>query len=325
MITALALFFGALSMNAFFSGTETGFFRLSRLRLVMEARSGDRWSRVLLWFVNQPSIFVATALVGNNLANDLTSLSVVMATERIWPQGGTLGSIIPPLLVTPFMFICGDLLPKNIFYNAPNRLMRRCTPLAVVFAVLFAPITFVLWLLSLVLQLFTREGPQELRLSLARRELNMMLVEGHEAGILRPVQRTLAQTMLAVAGRPVKNFASPAGRVVRVTTTMSRSDMLRIAQRHRRSLLPLEDTHQKRQLVGFIRTIDLIFDENGALKPEPFVTLSENETFLSALGKLGVAQDALGRLVDAAGQTVGFVTGRELRQALIRIEQGPLI
>ncbi|HEX6962934.1 MAG TPA: CNNM domain-containing protein, partial [Lacipirellula sp.] len=237
----------------------------------------------------------------------------------------TLAAIIPPLLITPFMFICGDLLPKNIFYNAPNRLMRRCAPVAVIFAVLFAPVTFILWLLSLLLQLITREGPQELRLSLARRELNMMLVEGHEAGILRPVQRTLAQTMLAVAGQPVKNFASPAGRVVRVTTTMSRSDMLRIAQRHRRTLLPLEDTHQKRKLVGFIRTTDLIFDGDGELKPEPFVTLNDNETFLSALGKLGVAQDALGHVVDAAGRTVGFVTGRELRQALVGAEQGPLI
>jgi CBS domain containing-hemolysin-like protein len=320
MMEAIALFIAALSMNVLFSGTETGFFRMSRLRLVMEARSGDVRSRILLWFANQPSVFVATALVGNNLANDLTSLAVVMATESVWPGGGTLATILPPLMVTPLMFICGDLLPKNVFFNAPNRLMRRCTPAAVVFAVLFAPITFVLWLLSLALQLVTRQRPEELRLSLARRELNSMLVEGHEAGILRPVQRTLAQTMLAVAGQPVKNFAAPANRVVRVTTTMSRSDILRIAQRHRRALLPLEDTHQKRRLVGFIRTVNLIVDGDQQLNPEPFVELSENETFLSALGKLGVAQDALGHVVNSAGRTVGFVTGRELRQALLQTE-----
>jgi len=316
VIRALALFFGALGMNAFFSGAETGFFRVSRLRLVMEARSGDRWARILLWFVNQPSVFVATALVGNNLANDMTSFAVVLGTESIWPHGGVWSSIIPPILVTPFMFICGDLLPKNVFYNAPNRLMRRCTPIVAVCAVLFAPITFVLWLLSLLLQLFTRERPEELTMSLARRELNSMLVEGHEAGILRPVQRTLAQTMLAVAGQPVKNFALPAGRVVRVTTTMSKSDMLRIAQRHRRTLLPMEDPHNKRQLVGFVRTVDLLLDAKE-LTPEPFVELAENETYLSALGKLGVAEDALGHVVNAAGKTVGFVSGSELRRALL--------
>ena len=94
MIAAICLFLAALAMNAFFSGTETGFFRLSRLRLVMEGIAGDRMSRILLWFANQPSIFVATALVGNNLANDLTSLAVVMATESIWPKGGVWASVL---------------------------------------------------------------------------------------------------------------------------------------------------------------------------------------------------------------------------------------
>ena len=319
MMAALALFVGALLMNAFFSGTETGFFRMTRLRLVMEAMGGDRISRIMLWFANQPSVFVATALVGNNLANDLTSYSVVMATEHLFPDGGTLSSVLPPLIVAPFMFICGDLLPKNLFFNAPNRLMRRCAPALVGSAILFAPVTFVLWLLSLLLQLFSSEKPEELRLSLARRELNEMLVEGHEAGILRPVQRTLAQSMLDIAGRPVKNFASPTGRVVRVTTTMSRSDMLRMAQRHRRSLLPIEDPQDRRRLVGFVRTIDLMLgDATTAPTPEPLVELAENETFLSALGKLGVAHDALGHVVNAAGKTVGFVTGRELRLALLQ-------
>ena len=216
MTPAVLLFLFALSMNAFFSGTETGFYRMTRLRLVMEAMTGDRISRIMLWLANQPSLVVATTLVGNNLANELTSKSVTMATEALFPEGGTLIDFLLPLVVTPFMFICGDLLPKNVFYNAPNRLMRRSSPLLVASAILFAPITILLWLLSLVLKLLISERPEELRLSLARRELNEMLTEGHEAGILRPVQRTLAQTMLAVAGQPVKNFAAPTGRVVRV-------------------------------------------------------------------------------------------------------------
>jgi CBS domain containing-hemolysin-like protein len=244
-----------------------------------------------------------------------------MATMSMWPKGGVLATVLPPILVTPFMFICGDLLPKNVFFNAPNRLMRRSTPLVVVAAILFAPITFVLWLLSLVLQLFTSERPEELRLTLARRELTAMLVEGHEAGLLRPVQRTLAQMMLAIGGQPVRNYAVPTSRMVRVTTTMSRSDMLRLAQRYNRTLLPVEDPQQKRQLVGFVRAIDLFLESNETeLHPEPFVELSENETFLSALGKLSVAEDALGHVVGAGGKSLGFVTGRDLRQALLRAQ-----
>lgn len=318
MTIALCLFVAALLMNAFFSGAETGFFRMTRVRLVLETISGDRAARMLLWFANHPSVFVATALVGNNLANDLTSYAVVMAGDRLFPRGGILATLLP-VAVTPLMFLCGDLLPKNVFFAAPNRLMRRSVPALVASAVIFAPVTLLLWLLSLVLKLFSREGPQELRLSLARRELNEMMVEGHEAGILLPVQRTLAQTMLATAGQPIKNFALPAGRAVRVTTTMTRSDMLRIAQRHGRTLLPIEDPQDKRRLVGFVRTIDLTLGDAAVPPvPEPLVELNENETYLSALGKLGVAQDALGHVVSAAGKTIGFVTGRELRSALLQ-------
>jgi CBS domain containing-hemolysin-like protein len=321
MMLSIVLLIVALAMTAFFAGTETGFYRLSRLRLVTDAMAGDRRARILLWFANQPSVFVATALVGATIASDLTSFAVVMLTDWLFPDGGIVASILPPLLVTPVMFIGGDLFPKNVFYNAPNRLMHRCVPGIAVAAALFAPLTVILWLLSLVLQLVARERPQEILLRLARRELNMMLVEGSEAGILRPIQRTLAQNMLAMAGQPVRNFASPPGRVVRVTTTMPRSDVLRIAQRHNRTLLPLEDTHDKRKLLGFIRTIDLVLaGDDEQLQPQPFVQLSENETFLSALGKLGVAQDALGHVVNAAGRTIGFVTGRELRLALLSVQ-----
>jgi putative hemolysin len=317
MTPAVLLFLFALSMNAFFSGTETGFYRMTRLRLVMEAMTGDRISRIMLWLANQPSLVVATTLVGNNLANELTSKSVTMATEALFPEGGTLIDFLLPLVVTPFMFICGDLLPKNVFYNAPNRLMRRSSPLLVASAILFAPITILLWLLSLVLKLLVSERPEELRLSLARRELNEMLTEGHEAGILRPVQRTLAQTMLAVAGQPVRNFASPAGRSVRVTTTMTKSEILRIAQGRRRPLLPIEEPHDKRRLVGYIRTADLFLDDSPELPPpRQLVEIFEGETFLTALEKLSAADDALGHVVNAAGKTVGFVSAQDLQAAL---------
>jgi CBS domain containing-hemolysin-like protein len=318
MMLALGLFVVALACSAFFSGAETGFYRMTRLRLVMEAKAGDRVARIMLWLANQPALFVATTLVGNNLVNYLASLAAVMLAHGLFPAGGTTAEMLVALAAAPVLFTCGELLPKNLFFLAPNRLMRRCAPALVACTVLFSPLTVLLWLFSGVIKLFARQSGAELRLSLARRELNQMLAEGHESGLLRPVQRKLAQTMLSVAPQPIRNFAAPAGRVVRVTTTMTKSDMLRIAQRHRRHLLPIEDPQDKRRLVGFVRTIDLLLDDSAEPPaPEPLVELADGESFLSALGKLIAARDALGHVVNAAGKTVGFVTGRELRAVLL--------
>jgi len=321
MIAALLLLVAGIGLSAFFSGSETGFYRVARVRLTLEAIGGSWTSRALLWLSHQPSLFVATTLVGNNLANYITSLATVMATQIWFPSEGLWVVLLAPVAIAPLVFVCGELMPKNMFYDAPNRLLRLAAPMLLTCTVLFLPVTLVLWALGQLLRLLSGKSPQELRLTIARRELAELLTEGHQVGILRPVQQTLAQAMLAVAEQPVKNFASPAGRVVRVTTTMSKSDVLRLAQLHRRTLLPVEETRGKRRLVGSLRMIDLVMDETSSLpEPKPMVELNENESCLTALRKLSQSDDVLGHLLTDEGKTSGFVTGRELRLALLKAQ-----
>ena len=320
MILISLLLLVGLLLSAFFSGSETGFYRVTRLRLVIDALAGDLPSRGLLWLSNRPTLFVATTLVGNNLANYLTSLAIVMASQRFFPRGGTAVDLLGPIIMAPVIFILGELLPKLLFYAAPNRLLRRSALPLFAFGVLFAPLTLLLWIFSGLVRVVTKASPQEVRLSLARRELAGMLSEGHEAGLLRPVQQTLAQSLLSVAKQPIKNFALPANRVVRVTTTMSKSDVLRVARRNHRTLLPVEEPQGKRALIGYLRTVDLYLDDSPILpEPLPLVTLSEYDLFFAALRKMSQAEDALGHIVDPSGRTVGFVTGRELRTAMLRL------
>ena len=77
MITALILaasfmlFLAGMQLSAFFSGSETGFYRVSRLQLTLQKQQGDPVARRLIDFVHRPERFVATTLVGNNVANYL--------------------------------------------------------------------------------------------------------------------------------------------------------------------------------------------------------------------------------------------------------------
>ena len=127
-------------LSAFFSGSETGFYRINRVRLVLDSRSGDLIARFLLYMTNNPSLFVATTLIGNNLANYVTSLAIVLATRAMIGESHGLAEMIAPLAAAPFVFVYGELLPKNMFYLAPNRLLRLAGPIFLVFVVAFAPI-----------------------------------------------------------------------------------------------------------------------------------------------------------------------------------------
>ncbi len=77
MILGLIIFLVGLSFSSFFSGSETGIYRVSRVRLLLDALDRSWTSRGMLWLLNHPSIYVATALIGNNIANFMVSLGIV--------------------------------------------------------------------------------------------------------------------------------------------------------------------------------------------------------------------------------------------------------
>jgi putative hemolysin len=209
MILAGVLFITGLFLSALFSGTETGFYRANRIRLAMDLIEGDRISRYLLLMGNQPGLFVASTLIGNNIANYLTSLAIVMFARNLFTDEMTLVELVVPILFAPFLFVYGELLPKQLYYRAPNRMLRLGAPVFLIFSILFLPVSLILWALSRLLQVVVRHSPEQMRASVARKEIKRILLEGKEAGILDTYQQNLTEQFFAVANRPIIEACKP--------------------------------------------------------------------------------------------------------------------
>ncbi|NLX99144.1 MAG: DUF21 domain-containing protein [Rhodopirellula sp.] len=308
-----------LFFSAFFSGSETGFYRATRIRLVLDALGGDRVSRGLHWLTNHPTLFIATALVGNNLANYLVSLGIVMGAQAIWEGQSHVPDLIAPLVLAPILFVYGELLPKNLSLRAPNRLLRIGGPLFLVCVVLFFPVSMVLWGLNWVLAHFATESPEMIRLRIARRELQRILEEGHEAGILRPSQRSLAQGIFALASRPIHTYVVPPAKVARATSDMSKEEILELARRHHLSAVPLEGAGDEGRLIGYVRVADLRLDPSAeVMTVRPLLMVAQNDSYINVLTRLHGAKENLAEVLDEDGRAVGIVTAASLREPLFR-------
>ncbi len=313
IVLMIALALAGLLLSALFSGAETGFYRATRLRLVLDAMGGDSVARGLLFLANHPSLFVATALVGNSLANYLVTLAAVVILEGVLP--GHLVEWIAPLLLAPVLLVYGELLPKNLFLQAPNRLLRRVGGVFLFFVAALFPISAWLWGLSRLLARSLDASPEPVRLILARRELRRVLDEGHEAGILRPVQRRLAQGIFAIAGRPVGDFLTPMDQLPLATAEMSKQEALALAARRRTAVIPIESAGS---LVGYVRVIDLKLSDApdlGVLRP--LLQIREKCNHLAALMRLESANESLARVVNARDETLGIITTKRLREPLL--------
>jgi CBS domain containing-hemolysin-like protein len=312
----VAMLLLGLCLSAFFSGSETGFYRASRVRLLLDALGGDRIARGLLWLAHNPTLFVATTLVGNNVANYIVSLAIVLITVLFLGQSNAAAELIVPVVFAPVLFVYGELLPKNLFYHAPNRLLRYAGPPFLFFFILFAPVATLLWALGRFLQYLLGEAPERVRLTLARKELEDVLQQGREAGLLRPAQHRLAQNLFATADRRVTDFFTPLARVASVQRGAHPDEALRLARRHRLAEVPVSDP-KSRELVGYVRVIDLRLSARETVDDvRPLLAIPAAETHVGALLAMQTKRESLAQVVDAHGKTVGLVHARQLNEPL---------
>ncbi len=316
MTIAILLVVLGIGLSAFFSGSETGFYRVTRVRLAIDAKSGKLIPRALYWLVTKASLVVATVLIGNNIANYVVSLGLVLLSGQVLAPESQLASAIP-LLVTPVLFVYGELLPKFLFYQAPYRLLRLGAPLMLLCTVLFLPASiFVLLLEAVWSRLMGREttAPAAAR---ERQELQRVLVEGQEAGVVLPVQRELAQNLFTYGGRPIRSFATPVRALPVVKVDAQRDEVLRVATARGQGMIGVT-TIDGKQLVGCYSVAELLLsDKSPVVKPKVVGTARATETSIQVLTRMQSQQCSVVQIFDANQTLLGIVTKERLTSLLL--------
>lgn len=258
MMAAVMLFFLALRMSAFYSGCETGFYRISPMQLGIRAQQGDSRARWLHWFTLHPERFVATTLVGNNTANYLITLSLGLGIASLVENSSGAGELFVTLLMTPVVFVLGELVPKSLFYRAPLSLLKQGTPWFVASYVLFYPLTYPLVQLSRLTARIRPSRAQPVELMLSRTRLVGVLEAGQQEGLLSAQQGTLTENVLRLAREPASTLLILASTIQGASESDDRETLLRVAERLQTPRLLLHAAGRPRHWIGCLRVADLL-------------------------------------------------------------------
>jgi CBS domain containing-hemolysin-like protein len=319
---AVVLFLVGLRLSAFFSGSETGFYRASFLRLSIEANSGDHVARRLLWFARNPSYFVATTLVGNNVSNYITTLAIGMFVVALFPANAHWMEIVATLLCSPLIFLCGELLPKNLYYRAPLLFLRRDAARLIFFYRLFLPVSLPLIGITKFIEHIGGASQPRLELVLGRIRLAQILRQGHSAGLLTASQGGLVHGLLHTAAEPVSSSMTPTADIAGMPDNSSTAELLEFAARAGQSHIPLYRHDSSSTWYGYVRVIDLMIEE----KPLPDIIrtmrrIDASTSKLQVLRTLRAAENEL-CVVTTDDKTVGIVGERTLVEELFTPPRG---
>lgn len=307
----LGLLLLGLVLSGLFSGSETGFYRIPRLRLVLDALEGDRAARKLVWFHKQPALFVATVLAGNNLANYLISAATVGLVYQLLGEPNEIIAMVVSALFAPLVFVFGELLPKTIFLNRPAELLRPISPVFFAVAVLLLPLTLPLWALGRLMAWLSGEAAERLQTGLARRELRLVLAEAKAAGVLRPVQHNLAERVFELASIPLTRVVEPASVLPVVSFSCHPEEVLRLAEEARTPELLVEAAPG--QIVGYVRVIDLLLAGHHRLRhPRVLPAVPVTYTVLEALVRSAHMDDPLSQVIDSKSKMLGILRREKL-------------
>ena len=169
----------SIIFSGFFSGMEIAFVSSNKIFLEIEKKQKGLVSFFIKKITLNPSKFIATMLLGNNLALVIYGIySGRLIINLFFPELVNESSIdfkyvfYQTLLSTLVILISAEFLPKVFFQIYANRLFKLFSFPAFIFYYVFSPLTFVFnWISDSVLSRYFKTKKDELRMVFSKDEL----------------------------------------------------------------------------------------------------------------------------------------------------------
>lgn len=182
MVTSIVIILVSLLLSAFFSGMEIAYVSANKIHIEIEKKQNNFLATVLKKITKRPSKFIATMLVGNNIALVVYGLFMGEVLMQKIALSGLTGLLVQTLISTIIILLTAEFLPKVFFQIYANQLIKIFAFPAYIFYVLFSVISeFVIWISDLVLKVFFKTSGDAVQLSFSKVELGNYITEQMES------------------------------------------------------------------------------------------------------------------------------------------------
>lgn len=315
----IAILLVCVALSAFFSASETSFTSVNRVKLKTMLQNGQKRAKVTLELVEDYDRLITTILIGNNIVNIAASSLATSLFLVLLHNQANLATTVSTVVMTIIILIFGEVCPKAIAKEAPEKLAMTIAPVLKALCTVFAPIAKVF---SALKKLFTRIFKTEEDESFIEEELMTMVDEAESEGDMEHHEGELIRSAIEFNDdRDVLSVLTPRVDVTSIEDNATMEDAAALFRTSGYSRVPVfhEDMDH---IVGILNEKDFYLmrhqgctDIRQIMKPPVYAPTTLK---LSKLLKLFQAQKThLIIVLDEFGGTEGIVTMEDVLEELV--------
>ena len=316
-----------LILSAFFSGMEIAFVSANKIFLEIEKQQTGFNAKFLNFITKNPSRFIATMLVGNNISLVIYGIFMgdrilqLFFPETLSGEGISIRIVfIQTVISTIIILITAEFIPKVFFQQFSNVLIKIFAFPTAFFYALFSPITTMIIKLSdlILMKFFSTEGDQ-VQLTFSKIELGNYIEEQLEStkdidNVDSEIQ--IFQNALDFSEVKVREAMVPRTEVVSIEIGASLSDIKKLFTSSGLSKIPVFENSID-DVLGYIHAFEMFkkpTDLKKILLPVAFVP--ETMRISEVLKLLTKQHKSIAVVMDEYGGTSGIITVEDIIEEL---------
>ncbi len=299
---------------------EIAYVSANKIHLEIEKKQDNFLAGILEKITVRPSKFIATMLVGNNIALVIYGFFMGDLLMEFIPLAGFGGLLIQTVISTLVILLTAEFLPKVFFQIYANSLIKIFALPAYIFYVLFSAISeFIIWISDLVLKLLFKTEGDIVQLSFSKIELGNYISEQMETSVKADEMDTeiqIFQNALDFSEIKSREVMIPRTEVVAVDINTTPKDLNKIfIETGLSKILVYKDNID--DILGYVHSFEL-FKKPANIKKVLMRVVFVPETMLAkdVLNILTIKRKSIAVVIDEYGGTSGIITVEDIIEEL---------
>ena len=320
--------------NGLFAMSEISVVSSRKIRLQQMAEEGNTKAKAALKLAENPNQFLASVQIGITLVGIFAGAfgssifaeplaKVLSSISWLEPYSRPLSVFLVVLVITYLSLVIGELVPKRIGLNNPERIAMMIAGPMTVLSQVTTPFVKLLGLSTeLILRLLGIRKPDEPPVS--DEEITGLMAQGIEAGVFEEAEQEIVENILWLSDRTVLSLMRPRRDIIWLDINASLKDIQATLAEHKHSRFVVgNETLDK--VLGFVDVRRMLpaflADQKLSLKAflEQPLYFPETTPALAVLERFKQTGIHFGLVVDEYGSVEGLVTLSDVLEDLVAI------